>query len=299
MRVLILGASGFLGRHIHALLHGDERFEVKVGPRSRDLDLTHASHTVWHKVLQDAGAQAVVNCAGLTHGSSEDLLLANVSLVDHLVRAAQDQRSPPRIVHLGSAAEYGPEAQVAAETTPACPASPYGESKLAGTQALLDAQPWLHACVLRVFNPVGAGQGAHTLPGLAARQFMRARTEGLPQVEFGDLSPERDFIDARDVACAVKTVLLDTSTEGVLNVGRGEAVSARSLVQALARRAGFTGSVTERAAGSARSVGLSSQRADVTRLTALGWHPGTSLEPAVDALWRDVNFSVQSHHSSL
>ena len=158
MRVLILGASGFLGRHIHALLHGNERFEVKVGPRSRDLDLTHASHTVWHKVLQDAGAQVVVNCAGLTHGSSEDLLLANVSLVDHLVRAAQDQRSPPRIVHLGSAAEYGPEAQVAAETTPACPASPYGESKLMIERALFwaDQLHGLRSACLRYFNAAGA-----------------------------------------------------------------------------------------------------------------------------------------------
>jgi NDP-hexose 4-ketoreductase len=299
MRVLILGASGFLGRHVHALLAGDERFEVKVGPRSRDLDLTHASHTVWRKVLQDAEPQAVVNCAGLTHGSFEDLLQANVSLVDHLIRAAQDQRRPPRIVHLGSAAEYGPDAQVAAETTPALPTGSYGESKLAGTQALLGALPHLHVHVLRVFNPIGPGQGAHTLPGAAARQFLRARTERLSQVEFGDLSPERDFVDVRDVAGAVRTVLLDPSAGELLNVGRGEAVSARSLVQALARLAGFTGRITERAAGSARSAGLSSQRADVTRLTTLGWHPSTSIESAVEALWQDMSTPVQFHHSSL
>lgn len=289
MRVLILGASGFLGRQVRDLLHGDGRFEVRVGPRSRDLDLARASHTVWCKVLQDTGAQAVVNCAGLTHGDFDDLFQVNVSLVDRLIRAAQDQRSPPRIVHLGSAAEYGPVARVATETTRALPAGAYGESKLAGTHALLDALPGLHTSVLRVFNPVGPGQGAHTLPGAAARQLLRARTEGLSQVEFGDLSPERDFIDVRDVACAVRTVLLETSTEGVLNVGRGEAVSARSLVQALARLAGFTGSVTERAAGSARSAGLSSQRADVTRLTALGWHPSASLQHALEALWQEVS----------
>ena len=299
MRVLILGASGFLGRHVHALLRGDGRFEVMVGPRSRDLDLSRASHTIWYKALQDAGPQAVVNCAGLTHGSSEDLFLANVSLVNALVQAAQDQRRPPRIVHLGSAAEYGPGARVAAETTPACPASSYGESKLAGTRVLLDAQPGLHVQVLRVFTPVGAGQGAHTLPGSAARQFLRARTEGRSQVEFGDLSPERDFIGARDVARAVRTVLLDAHAGGVLNVGRGEAVAARSLVQALARLAGFTGRITERAAGSARSVGLLSQRADVTRLTDLGWQPSASLEPAVEALWQDINSPVQLQHSSL
>ncbi len=298
MRVLILGASGFLGRHVHELLRGDGRFEVRVGPRSRDLNLAHASHTVWCKVLQDTGAQAVVNCAGLTHGNFDDLFQANVTLVDRLIRAALAQRSPPRIVHLGSAAEYGPAAQVAAETTPTLPAGLYGESKLAGTHTLLDALPGLHACVLRVFNPVGPGQGAHTLPGAAARQFLRARTEGLSEVEFGDLSPKRDFIGALDVACAVRTVLLDASAERVLNVGRGEAVSARSMVQALARLAGFTGRVTERAAGSARSAGLSSQRADVTRLTALGWRPSTSLQSSLEALWQDLRGQTPLHSAS-
>lgn len=289
MRVLILGAGGFLGRHVSDLLGRQPGFEVTQAPGSQVTDLSAAPPAVWDRLLRDSEPDAVVNCAGRTHGSFADLTRANVTLVQRLIRAVQARPSPPRIVHLGSAAEYGPQARMVSETTPTFPAGPYGESKLAGTQALLGVHPGLPVTVLRVCNPVGAGQGAQTLTGSAARQFWEALHGYAAGVEFGDLSPARDFIDARDVARAVETVLLHAPAEPLLNVGRGEAVPARTLVHTLASIARYPGEIGEQASGSSRSAAVTWQQADISRLQQLGWTPAYTLDHALDALWRDVD----------
>jgi len=300
MRVLILGASGFLGRHVLALLSARPDLQVTAGPRSQDLDLGRAGPGEWHRLLQDTDPDVVVNCAGRTHGTPEELTRANVELVRRLIGAAQEQRPPPRIVHLGSAAEYGPEAGVASPDTPARPAGPYGQSKLAGTQALLEARPSVPVTVLRVFNPVGAGQSAQTLTGTAAVKFWRARHDPLAraEVQFGDLSAARDFIDARDVARAVEAVLPHPEAGPVLNVGRGEAVVARTLIRTLARLSHYGGVVSERAEGSSRSAGLSSQKADISALSRLGWTPAYPLESALESLWHELDADLSCHRSS-
>ncbi|MFC4453842.1 NAD(P)-dependent oxidoreductase [Deinococcus sonorensis] len=283
MRVLILGASGFLGGHVQAALSAAGH-QVVNAPPSSQLDLAGGCEAL----LRGTRPDAVVNCAGRTQGTDAELTLANLTLVQQLIRAALTVEPHPRVVQLGSAAEYGPLAQVVSEDTPPQPDSAYGQSKLAATRALLAAAPELDVTVLRVCNPVGAGQRPQTLPGRAARLFQQALREHAPEVEFGDLSARRDFIDARDVARAVELVLRAPPAEPLLNVGRGEAVPARTLVRALARLCRYPGQIHEHAAGSSRSGALLWQRADVSRLRGLGWAPSYSLQDALDALWRDV-----------
>ncbi|PNY79575.1 NAD-dependent epimerase/dehydratase family protein, partial [Deinococcus koreensis] len=235
MRVLMLGASGFLGRPVQALLAAQDDLQVMTGPRSHDTDLARCEAGVWRDLLDAAQPDAVVNCAGRIRGSPEELQQANAGLVQRLVEAARGRRSPPHLVHLGSAAEYGVYPGAVTEDMPPRPESPYGQSKLAGTRTLLEAAADLSVHVLRVGNPVGAGQSAHTLLGRAAEQFRQALEAPTDGVEFGDLGAARDFIDARDVARAVLAVLRAPAAEPLLNVGRGEAIRARTLVRSLAR----------------------------------------------------------------
>ena len=63
------------------------------------------------------------------------LAAANVTAVHALLTAMLGARSRARLVHIGSAAEYGPatEGTPVTEQAPPRPASAYGATKLAGT----------------------------------------------------------------------------------------------------------------------------------------------------------------------
>src|SRR6185503_18912279 len=108
---------------------------------------------------------AIVNAAGLTAGPREVMHALNVEFVDRLVGAVHRRAPTARLVHIGSAAEYGPAigGRPTRETDDTRPSGPYGESKLAATRAVWGAGLLgLDTVVLRVFNPIGAGMDRRT-----------------------------------------------------------------------------------------------------------------------------------------
>lgn len=289
-RVLLLGAGGFLGRHVrHAFeLTGDHVLCV-VGTRPsaaawRSLDLATADVD---ELLVQAAADVVVNCAGRTHGTPDELGSANVAIVARLLDALE--RRPARLVQVGSAAEYGRGAQdrPTREDDPAEPVSVYGATKLEATGLVLRSRA--SGTVLRVFNPVGAGMAAESMPGRAASAMLEAMATGRDAITLGDLSAHRDFVDVRDVADAIALASHAGEISRLINVGSGTATTARSLVAELARVAGFRGELREAGEPSPRSDSVAYQCADIgLARRELGWQPSRSVRDAVSALWSGV-----------
>ena len=299
MRLLIIGASSYLGGHLRRAA-GAAGADVVTSGRSPGLDvrldLVNDPVSRIASVVSSAAPGAVVNCAGATGGGAGVLSAANVTAVRRLLAALARLPSPPRLVHIGSAAEYGPgrPGVPLAETAAACPAGLYGVTKLAGTALVeLGRALGLDAVALRVFNVVGAGAPAGTLPGDAAARLRRLAAAGGPgTLRFGPLDGVRDFIDARDVADAVLAAAAAPSLpHPVINVGSGTGLPARALVGLLVEASGQEVTVTESAdasgfAPAARSPARSWQQADITRAAGdLGWRPRRRLAAAVADLW--------------
>ena len=245
-----------------------------------------------------------MNCAGATGGDVGTLAAANVTGTAVLVTALHRTGQPIRLVHLGSAAEYGPgePGTAVAESAPPRPASAYGATKLAGTHLVeLGRSAGLDAVVLRVFNPVGPGAPDGILPGRLVSEFRRALADG-SEVQLGPLDAVRDFVDARDVADAVIAAALapgpaapaglDGPSEGlaeaVINVASGQGRPARTLARELAAISGYDGPVHENTDGSPRSAVPSWQQADI-RLArrVLGWQPRRGLGESLADLWEE------------
>ncbi|MFJ4539801.1 NAD-dependent epimerase/dehydratase family protein [Streptomyces tibetensis] len=294
MRILVLGSTGYLGAHVVERLRALPGALVIGGGRSPaadfDVDLARVRPERLAKTLASAAPDTVVNCAGATGG--DDVTLAEVNTRGPAVLCAALREAAPaaRLVHLGSAAEYGPGTPDApvTESAPTCPVGPYGATKLAGTVAVTSSG--LDAVVLRVGNPVGPGAPPTGLPGRIAALLREAGSGPEAVLRLGDLSAYRDFVDVRDVArAAVLAATAPGPLPPVLNIGGGGAVPVRDLVGGLAALAGFRGRIEESSAGapgSARSAQVSWQCSDITAAEqALGWRPAHSLGDALAALW--------------
>jgi NDP-hexose 4-ketoreductase len=288
VRCLVLGASGFLGRHVYAALSAHPHLDVLTAGRRAAhadlwLDLATTAPAEVAEVLRVAAPAVVVNCAGTTEGEPTALVAGNVVTVAALLDAVGRLPCPPRLVHLGCAAEYGavPIGAPVAESAPARPVDTYGMTKLAGTELLLAARrQGVPAVVLRVFEPFGPGTPARSLAGRLAA----ALRTGEP-ARLGLLDGYRDFVDVRDVAAAV--LAATTARElppPLLNVGSGRAVAVRALAGVMSVRAG--GAVVLEAEGSGPATW---QHADLTAVTAvLGWRPAVQLTDSVRDMWQVV-----------
>ncbi|MFI7383928.1 NAD-dependent epimerase/dehydratase family protein [Streptomyces sp. NPDC049813] len=292
MRLLVLGARGFLGRHVAGRLRALPGVRVLTGGRHPADDLRVDLATVRPGTLAEligrAAPDAVANCAGAVGGSSLTLVEANSRAPAVLCAALRDAAPAARLVHLGSAAEYGPTAlgERTPEEAPARPVCAYGASKLAGTLAVTGSG--LDAVVLRVTDAVGPGAGPAQLPGRLTAELREALRHGRTDpLRVGGLAAHRDYVDVRDVATAVALALTAPQPlPPLLNIGSGRAVAVRELAHGLVRASGYRGRV-EAAPGADRAPAVPWQCARITAARqVLDWRPTHTLHASLSALWR-------------
>ncbi|MEV6791014.1 NAD-dependent epimerase/dehydratase family protein [Streptomyces sp. NPDC051320] len=316
MRVLLLGANGYLGRYVADRLLADPAVHLTALGRGDDadvrFDLASGSPGALTRFLDAVHPGVVINCAGATRGGARDLTRHNTVAVASVCEAMRRSSCSARLVQLGCAAEYGPSQQGSSTAEDALPrpGGPYGVSKLAATELVLNSG--LDALVLRVFSPVGPGTPAGSPLGRLAEAMRRAMQNGDNELKLSGLGVQRDFVDVRDVARAVHAASL-SAAQGVVNIGTGRAVKLRDTAAVLARVAGFAGTLHEIDGPQHRHGGLVAQRpaepvlehlaapspypdgcgnwqqADVrTARDRLGWRPRINLEESLADIWMEA-----------
>ncbi|MEU3723184.1 NAD-dependent epimerase/dehydratase family protein [Streptomyces sp. NPDC031705] len=248
MRVLLIGANGYLGRYVADRLLADPAVQLTALGRGDDadvrFDLATGSPGALTRFLDAVHPGVVINCAGATRGGARELTRHNTVAVATVCESLRRSGCGARLVQLGCSAEYGPSqpGSSTAEDAVPRPGGPYGVSKLAATELVLGSG--LDAVVLRVFSPVGPGTPAGSPLGRLAEAMRRAMQSGDAELKLSGLGVQRDFVDVRDVARAVHAASL-SAAQGVVNIGTGRAVRLRDAASVLARVAGYGGALHE------------------------------------------------------
>jgi GDP-4-dehydro-6-deoxy-D-mannose reductase len=233
-KILITGINGFVGKNfLSVLLEKSPNAEVYGIDRSfntsehftpMECDLTQREKV--KNVLSAIIPDYIFHFAGTAYANDwETLFSANVKSTLNLLESARELVSNPRIIIIGSAAEYGIAEKIpVAETELPNPASPYGASMACRTNlAQAFGNMGGDIVVGRVFNTTGAGVTHMTPVGSFAKQVAEIE-KGLQKAEVraGNLNPERDFIDIEDVARAFYFLALEGKKSGIYNICSGK-----------------------------------------------------------------------------
>jgi len=269
MTWLVTGGAGYIGSHVvRAFL--DAGIEVVVldslesGFREfvpGDVPFVEANVTDTDTVratLRDHAVRGVVHVAGYKYaGVSVRRPLhtyeQNVTGTVHLLQAMADE-GVESIVFSSSAAVYGtPDNELVTEATPTSPESPYGESKLVD-EWVLRAQAvatGLRQTSLRYFNVVGSGYADlydASPHNLFPKVFKTLTDGGVPQINGADYpTPDgtcvRDYVHVSDLAhshvVAARTLADEAPLEQVYNLGSGDGVSVRQIMDTIAAVTGI------------------------------------------------------------
>ncbi|CAM5649400.1 MULTISPECIES: UDP-glucose 4-epimerase GalE [Streptomyces] len=313
MSWLITGGAGYIGAHVvRAMTEAGERAvvydDLSTGIADRVPDsvpLVVGSTLDRERVARAIAAHRITGVVHLAAkkqvGESVDLPLLyyreNVEGLRVLLEAvtAADVRS---FVFSSSAAVYGmPDVDLVTEETPCAPMSPYGETKLAGEWLVraTGKATGLATASLRYFNVAGAATPELADTGVfnLVPMVFEKLTENAPPRIFGDDYPTpdgtciRDYIHVVDLAeahVAAARALQTSPGHGLtLNIGRGEGVSVREMIDRINAVTGYDRppTVTPRRPGDPARVVASADRI----ATELDWKAKHDVQDMIASAW--------------
>jgi UDP-glucose 4-epimerase len=288
---LVTGGSGFIGSHVVDRLVAEGASVVVFDKRIREENLGEALdsgrvRTVEGDVTDAAAVRAAADgVAGVFHMAvlplgpcSEDprrCVEINVGGTLNVLEAARDAGAK-KVVFSSASSVYGDTNETMDESHPLGARTMYGASKIAGeyfVRAFHDLYG-LDYVILRYMNVYGPRQEG----GLVINVLRRIQAGEQPTI-MGDGSQSFDFVHVADVAAANVAAMASEVREGAFNVGGGNEVTVRQIVDRLLAATGSDVEPDVRAdelVPMTRRVGSSE-----AAMSALDWRPELDLERGI------------------
>lgn len=307
--VMVLGASGFIGRWVCGALlargaqlvavarsESAARRALPGGPAPSIATCVVADlsdEDAVHAAIRQVQPAVVFNLAGYGVDRAErdegEAVRINAALPRWIVEAVASSGAADwpgaRVVHAGSALEYGESRGDLREDSAPRPTTLYGRTKLAGTEALAAAcrSSGVPGLTARLFTVYGPGEHA----GRLLPTLLEARGSEAP-IPLSEGRQARDFTYVEDVA---EGLLRLGATPGVqagavVNLASGRLTEVREFVRQAATVLGLAPARLAFGALPTRPEEMQHQPVANARLRALtGWVPAT---PIVEGVRRTV-----------
>jgi nucleoside-diphosphate-sugar epimerase len=237
MRILVTGASGFIGSHlisrlsdsreVFAIVRNGVRVRPSEGASLIEMDLSEPLNAR----RLPAKIDVIVHLAQANvvfPESAKELLTVNAIAAQQLLDYGW--RAGARQFLLASTGDvYGRRLGLCKESDPAAPFDYYAITKYAAEMFARAYAGLLSSCILRLFQPYGPGQSGRLIPGLARRI-----SGGNPVRLHKECRPNLTPVFIEDVILAIERAI-DTAYSGTLNIAGDRTVSMRELAEEIGR----------------------------------------------------------------
>jgi len=292
-RILVTGATGFLGRHIVPTLQAKTDSEIVPVGRT-DFDLLNPEEP--GRMLAEIKPDAVLHLAAKVGGIianrdfPAEFFRENILINTNMLHASFDAGVDRFVTFIGGCSYPGTADSPISEDQmwngiPQGESAPYSvakkmmliQSDAYRKQYEFDSVVLIPGNVYGEYDNFNEGY-SHVIPALI-RRFIEAKKSGAPEIScYGSGRPTRDFVYAGDVAALVPWFLESYDGRDPVNISSGTRTSIKELAEVVRRETGYPGQILW---DTGKPDGQIDKIFDVKRLHALGLSCDTSLEDGV------------------
>ena len=227
-KILIFGATGFLGRNLKKIILKKKIFKVTCIKKNKD----NFNASLLEKKLKFKKFDFVINFAGnINHANKFETYKAHYNLIKNIVKYIKKTNSG-HLIQTGSSLEYGRIASPQEEDDKCIPNSHYGKAKYLSTKYIIkNLKKYI---IIRPYQVYGPFQKKDRLIPLTIDSCLKnkkfACTEG---------SQKRDFLFIEDFIELILQILKAKRLKpGIYNVGSGKPIPVKNIVALIRNKIG-------------------------------------------------------------
>ncbi len=265
-KILITGFSGFVARHfvdyLDSLKINVEIYGIDIKEPQYDLEQFAPRIKIFFKVLDMTEIEqlkalfcefipdyilhlAAYSSVAYSWKNPTESFMNNSNIFLNLIQTVQKNNPECRILSVGSSEEYGNVERdnlPIRENQPLQPVSPYAVARVSQEMMskIFSNAFQMQIILTRSFNHIGPRQDNRFAVPSFINRIMDIKRNGLKygEIETGDITVVRDFVDVRDVVRAYYLLLLDGRAGEVYNICSGKGVSLKEIIDMIAEQVG-------------------------------------------------------------
>jgi GDP-4-dehydro-6-deoxy-D-mannose reductase len=293
MKVLLFGASGFIGRIIYNNLSVDHEVHAttrlgEVSDLEHNVDLLDVASI--GRIIKIVQPDIVINAAGIINLDAD--VTENFIFTKNILKSIVETNvNPKSVIICGSASEYGNilENELPVnENVPLRAVTGYGLAKKIEELAALEyRKKGVPVIVVRIFNPIGPGMAEKFLVPRLKKQLNEYLAGDRASLQLSRKDSNRDYISVGDIAAAIRVLIEGKPVHSVYNIGSGIAMSNGNLLQLMINSSKIKDVpvITETSNEPERLI---ASQADITRIQQeFNWKPEHTIADTVEEIMND------------